>query len=140
VWCALGIVVLAASDAVVYARLGGENEEVRIVIEGGALTTQDLCVHFAMPAHQAWDNVVHWCATVLPFARAADVAAWCLRHALPQGDIVPLTRVLALARDWYGAHLEPDWRKWTRAEAQAIFDRTGLHGEIWRLPETTGTF
>jgi hypothetical protein len=53
---------------------------------------------------------------------------------------VPLTTVLALAREWYGSYLDEDWRKWTLGEAQAIFDRVGLRGDAWRLPVGDGTF
>jgi hypothetical protein len=134
VWCAMGVVVLAAPDAVVHARFGGEGREARIVVQGGALASEDWPVHFAVPARDAWVNVVHFCATVLPFERAEDVAAWCEGHALPRGDVVALSQVLALAREWYGPYLDPDWRKRTVDEAQAVFDRVGLQGSHWRLP------
>src|SRR5262249_31700123 len=139
-WCAMGIAVLAAPDAVVHTRIGGEREEACIRLRSGRLVSDDLAVHFALPARDAWSNVVHWCATVLPFRAVADVAPWCTRHGLPYGDVVPLTTVLELARSWYGRHLDRDWRKWTLAEAQAIFDRVGLHGDIWKLPVSAGTF
>ncbi|WP_425148341.1 hypothetical protein [Deinococcus sp.] len=38
------------------------------------------------------------------------------------------------AREWYGQHLNPQWRKWTTDEARAIFQRHGFGGPIWELP------
>jgi hypothetical protein len=139
-WCAMGIVVLAAPEATIHVRIGGESRPAEIVVRGGEIASEDLFVHFAIPARDAWNNVVHYCATVLPFERVEDVAQWCTRHALPRGDVVPLTRVLVLAREWYRRHLDIDWRKWTLAEAQAIFDKVGLRGDTWRLPGGQGIF
>jgi hypothetical protein len=138
VWCAMGIVAIAAPDAVVHVRFGGESREARVVVHEGALVSDDWPIHFAVPARDAWRNVVHFCATVLPFERLEDVAAWCDRHALPRGDVVPLSRVLLLAREWYGPYLDADWRKRTVDEAQAVFDRIGLRGTHWRLPTGEG--
>jgi hypothetical protein len=133
-WCAMGIVVLAAPDAVIHARFGGESEVATIEVERASHVALDAWVHFAVPACNAWNNVVHFCATVQPFRTAAEIDAWSRRHDLPRGAIVPIARVLELARLWYGDHLAPDWRKWTVAEAQQIFTRAGLVGEHWQLP------
>jgi hypothetical protein len=139
-WCALGIATLAVPDAVVTTRLGGEDEPVAIRAAGAALEPSDLVVHFAVRPALAWDNVVHFCATVQPFARAADVDAWCARHRLPRGEIVPLAQVHELARAWYGHHLDRAWRKWSVTEAQAIFDRVGLRSAFWRLGGGEGPY
>jgi hypothetical protein len=134
IWCAMGIVAIAAPDAVVYARFGGEGREARVVVQGGALVSPDWPIHFAVPARDAWLNVIHFCSTVLPFEHVEEVAAWCDRHALPRGDVLALSQVFALAREWYGPYLDTNWRKRTVGEAQAVFDRVGLHGSHWRLP------
>jgi hypothetical protein len=139
-WCAMGIVVLAAPDATIHARFGGEAEPAVIGVAGATRVASDVCVHFAMPVCEAWNNVVHYCATVLPFRSAGEVAAWSARHDLPLGAVVPIAGVLELARVWYGNHLAPDWRKWTVAEAQAIFARVGLVGAHWELPAADQRF
>jgi hypothetical protein len=139
-WCAMGIVVLTAPDATIHARFGGEAEAAVIEIRGGAQVASDACVHFPTPVRDAWNNVVHYCATVLPFRSPGDVAAWSGRHDLPLGAIVPLAQVLALAQVWYGRHLARDWRKWTVAEAQQIFHSVGLVGDHWRLPAADQRF
>ena len=38
-----------------------------------------------------------------------------------------------LAQKWYGTRLEPDFRRPTKDEAQAIFESVGLTGSFWRL-------
>ena len=139
VWCAMGIVALAAPDATIHARYGGEAEAVRIEVSGG-IVRSDGCVHFPIPARDAWNNVAYWCATVQPFRRADDVPAWCTRHALPHGAVVPIAQVAKLGRAWYGRHAARDWRKWTVAEARAIFDGVGLVGPHWELPASDTRF
>jgi ribosomal protein S18 acetylase RimI-like enzyme len=133
-WCAMGIAVLVAPDAVVHARLGGQSKAVRIELRGGQLVSEDLLVHFALPVREAWNNVVHYCATVLPFAGIEDVARWSSLHGIPRGDAVPLAQVLELARQWYGGYLRDSWRKWTLDEARALFRRVGLDGDTWSVP------
>jgi hypothetical protein len=135
-WCAMGVVALAAPSATIHARYAGEHEAAAIEVRDGEVVSAsaDFVVHFAHPPRDAWRNVVHWCATVLPFRRAGEVASWCERHGLPLGAIVPAAQVAALGRAWYGRHLDADWRKWTVAEAQAIFEQVDLRGDFWRLP------
>jgi hypothetical protein len=50
------------------------------------------------------------------------------------GEDVPVERLAALARDWYGDRLDPDWRPRDRAASQAILARHGLTGPFWALP------
>ncbi|WP_394826953.1 alkylmercury lyase family protein [Pendulispora albinea] len=141
-WCALGVAVLAAPNATIHARIGGEHEPVQIQLHDGAVAedSSSLGVHFAVPLRDAWANVVHFCSTVLPFRSAADVERWCERHRIAQGAVVPVAQALDLARAWYGHHLDRDWRKWTLQEAQAIFERVGLTGPFFRLPVSDGVY
>lgn len=139
VWCAMGISALAGGEVQVHARLGGEAEEVRIKVSGDQLSEQ-LLVHFPLPPRVAWNNVLHWCASVQPFRDAASAERWCRRHGYGLGELVPLDRVLVLGRLWYGRHLAPDWRKWTYQEAEAIFRQAGLTSSFWALEDKDTTF
>jgi hypothetical protein len=139
-WCATGISALAAPTATIHTRYAGEQEEVQISIRDHVLTSEPLLVHFSIPPRDAWRNVIHWCSTVLPFRDSTQVARWCERHGLARGAEVPLDRVIALGRAWYGRHLDETWRKWTTREAQDIFDRVGLTGDFWRLPVSDAPF
>ncbi len=38
-----------------------------------------------------------------------------------------------LAEAWHGHKLDPDWRRHTLEEAEALFIQLGLVGEFWRL-------
>jgi hypothetical protein len=139
-WCAAGIVTLAAPNATICTRYAGEQEEAKLEVRDGESAGPDCLVHFALPPREAWSNVVHWCSTVLPFRSTHDVDAWSERHRLPRGALVPWSQVLALGGAWYGKHLDERWRKWSAAEAQAIFEQIGLRGEFWRLPHSDEPF
>ena len=139
-WCALGIVALLQADATITTTLGGESVQIVLQIRDGVVTPADLCVHFSIPMARAWDNVTYTCSTMLVFASAAAVDVWCIRHAIPRGDVQSLATVWAFAQVWYGRHLDPHWTKWTTVEAQAVFDRFGLTGPIWALPTSTERF
>jgi hypothetical protein len=78
-WCAMGISVLAGGEAQVRTRLGGESEEICINVKGDELS-EKLLVHFPLPPRVAWNNVIHWCASVQAFRDAASVERWCRRH------------------------------------------------------------
>ena len=51
-----------------------------------------------------------------------------------RGGVVPVWILRALAADWYGDRLDPQWRPRTAEQSQAILDRHGLTGPFWRLP------
>ena len=137
-WCALGITTLVG-DATIHTRLGGEGIPITLNVRGGRTDQDELLVHFPMPPRTAWANVHHFCAMVLPFCSESDIDAWSVRHRLPRGRGVPMPQLTGLAARWYGSHADADWRKWTRAEAQAIFAAAGLTDEFWHLPTSEAT-
>jgi hypothetical protein len=120
--------------------VAGHSESVEISVEGDVVKPVELVVHFPIPVARAWENVVFFCSTVLPFRKVQDVPAWSQRHDIPPGAIVPIQQVWALAKEWYGDYLSPAWRKHSVKEAAAIFARVGLTGETWRLPESEDRF
>jgi hypothetical protein len=135
-WCAFGVCALAGGAAQIHARIGGEAEEIKVdVTDGHPASNIELLVHFAIPPRDAWNNVNAYCATVLPFRDEAGIDRWSARHRLPRGEGVPIARVAALGRVWYGRHAEPDWRKWSLREAADLFARVGLVGPFWDLGE-----
>jgi len=98
----------------------------------------DIVTHFAVPFGSAWDNVHHYCATVLPFRSEEDVDAWSRRHPIPKGAVVPIAQLAELARVWYGKHADHDWEKWSIAQARQIFEQVGLTGPFWALETDAG--
>jgi len=139
-WCAFGIAALADESVTIHSRLGGEREDVDIHVSGGRVVESDLLVHFAVPPRAAWDNVHHFCATVLPFRTGEEVRDWCARHLIPLGSIIPIQQCADLGHEWYAPYADPDWRKWSVRQASEIFARVGLHDEFWTLPKTDGGF
>ena len=75
-----------------------------------------------------------FCACTLVFEDEAAVDAWCARHGIERGEVLPLERVDALARAWYGGYLAADWRKASAAEARELFASLGLDSPHWHVP------
>ena len=133
-WCSLGVAVLVNEPCVITTTLGAESEQVQLIVQEGQVKPNDFLVHFPIPMAHAWDNVVYTCSTMLLFKNERQISDWCGRHRIALGDIQPVTKVLELAKRWYGEHLRPDWRKKSIAEAQAIFKELGLDHPTWSLP------
>jgi hypothetical protein len=140
IWCACGVTTLAGGEAIIHSRIGGEREDVDIHVHEGRVRESELLVHFAAPPRAAWDNVHHFCATVLPFRSPSDVSNWNKRHGIAEGAVVPISQVMDLGRLWYARHGDPNWRKWTVEEAGQIFRAAGLIGDFWDIPESDGRF
>ena len=66
------------------------------------------------------------------FRSEEHVERWLAGRA--PGATIPVTKLAALAQEWWGDRLAPDWRPHTRDQNQAILGRLGLTGEFWRLP------
>ncbi|MEO5821640.1 MAG: organomercurial lyase [Vicinamibacteraceae bacterium] len=90
-------------------------------------------LHLSTSAAHWWDNVVFACSTCQPFHAAADVDAWCARHALPKGAVLTIPALWSFASDWYGRHLDQPWRKRSLDETRALFARHGLTSDFWRV-------
>ncbi len=74
------------------------------------------------------------------FKSVKSVHDWSKLHNIPVGDIQEITNVWEFAKDWYGCHLNKDWRKWSLVEAQQMFKKYGLTGDIWCIEVTDGSF
>jgi hypothetical protein len=138
IWCALGIATLVGGNVVIHSRIGGEAEDLNFHVGDGLVREDNIVMHFAVPLRRAWDNVHHYCATVLPFRSEGDIDAWSRRHAIPKGAVVPIVQVAELARLWYGKHADRDWKKWSVAQAREIFEQVGLTGPFWDLEPEEG--
>ena len=49
------------------------------------------------------------------------------------GAVVPVEVLAAMAADWYGDRLDPDWAPRSVEASQAILERHGLTGPFWSL-------
>jgi hypothetical protein len=140
VWCSLGVVAILGSDATITTNIAGENRQIDVHVRGGEVVERDLLVHFSVPVARAWDNVVYYCSTVLVFESTPDVDRWCGEHGIARGEVVPITQAWDLAKAWYGNHLAADWKKFSAAEASAVFASVGLTGPFWSVAPSAERF
>ncbi len=89
---------------------------------------------------RAWGNIYRHCSLILPFHSPLEIRDWCGRHSVMMGESVSLRDVSRLAQAWYGTHADPQWRKWSVAEAQEILSRVGLTSDFWQLRPREGHF
>ena len=139
-WCSLGAAALLKEDLSITTTLAAHDEQVVIEVQDGQVLNQGLFVHFPIAMKQAWDNVQYTCSNMLVFNSEQQVDDWCTRHNIPKGDVQPLEKIWVFAQEWYGNHLNPDWKKWTMEEAKAIFNKHHLTHPVWDLGSTTGRF
>ena len=57
IWDALGIPAALDADAVITAPCGDCGSELDFEVRGGELVKGEGVVHFAVPAHEWWDNI-----------------------------------------------------------------------------------
>jgi hypothetical protein len=138
-WCSMGIAALVGGEVTVTTRLGAESRQVQVRIVRGKVL-DDYLVHFPVPMTRAWENVIYTCSTILLFDSAAAIDDWCTRHRIPKGDTKPLSTVFEFSKVWYGRHLDRNWRKWSAAEAKELFERFGLSGPTWDIPQAATRF
>jgi len=71
---------------------------------------------------------------MLLFRSEEDVDRWCASWRFDRGAILSLESGWTLARAWYGAdRREPDWRRRTLEETEALFGELGLTSSFWSL-------
>lgn len=139
-WCSLGIAALLKQDVTIISSIGAEGTPLEINIVDGRVQENDLFVHFPIPMKKAWDNVIYTCSNMLVFENVEQVDSWCTRHQIPKGDVQPIQLIWEFSRKWYGNHLNPDWKKWTTAEASQIFMEFGLTHPVWDLNDSNDRF
>ncbi len=139
-WCSLGIAAIVEEDVEIVTSSGAHGETVTVKIIDGLPDNDNLLVHFPIPMTRAWDNVIYTCSTMLVFKTEKEIKDWCIAHNISVGDIQPIGKAWDLAKKWYGNHRNPNWQKWSVAEARAIFNSLDLTHPVWQLPESEGRF
>ena len=136
-WCSLGVAALVKTDLSISTTVGAEGRPITIHLKDGEIVEKDLFIHFPVPMSKAWDNVIYTCSNMLVFERPEQVRSWSTRHNIPLGDIQPIQNIWDFSRKWYGDHLNPDWVKWSAADAKSMFMEFNLTHPTWDL-ETSG--
>jgi hypothetical protein len=70
---------------------------------------------------------------MLLFRDEEHVDRWCEARELPRGAILTPEQGWRLARGWYQDKLEPDWKRHTVEETEALLAEVGLSGSFWKL-------
>jgi hypothetical protein len=72
---------------------------------------------------------------MLAFRSEEHVDRWCKLWRVPRGATMTLEQQFDLAVAWYDGMLDPEWRRRSPGDAEALFRQVGLRGEFWRLSE-----
>lgn len=70
---------------------------------------------------------------MLLFRSEEHAKVWRDKTKPPASAILTIEQATALAHAWYRNKLDPDWRRFTTEEAEAIFDELALDPKFWRL-------
>ena len=70
---------------------------------------------------------------MLLFRSEEHVDRWCRRWRQPLGEIFSLDQQWGLAQAWYSDRLQPDWRRKTPDEVEAVFSELGLTSAFWDI-------
>ena len=71
---------------------------------------------------------------MLLFRSEEHIDRWSRAWHLDRGGVLSLEQCWQLARAWYtDDRRDPNWRRKTGAEAQALFTELGLTGAFWQL-------
>ncbi len=70
---------------------------------------------------------------MLLFRSEEHLEEWRRERGLDRGAVLSLQQQWQLADAWYPGRLDPDWKRRTPEQAQAVFEELGLTGTFWRL-------
>ncbi|MFL5731845.1 MAG: hypothetical protein ACJ78Q_01490 [Chloroflexia bacterium] len=71
---------------------------------------------------------------MLLFRSEEHIEEWCRLWNQPRGATLTLQQGWGLASAWYSSdRREPEWRRKTADEAEAIFAGLGLTSPFWKL-------
>jgi hypothetical protein len=71
---------------------------------------------------------------MLLFRDEEHIDRWCGQWQLPRGATLTLESTWQLAQAWYGPdRRNPQWRRRTVEETEALFASLDLLGDFWRL-------
>lgn len=71
---------------------------------------------------------------MLFFRSEEHIDRWCNSWKFDRGAVLTLEQGWALAKAWYSAdRRQPDWRRRTVDETEALFSKLGLTSGFWNL-------
>jgi len=70
---------------------------------------------------------------MLLFRAEEHIKSWCTQWKQPRGATLTIDQASRLADAWYGNKMEPDWRRATLDETEALLASLRLTGPFWDL-------
>ena len=71
---------------------------------------------------------------MLLFRSEEHVERWAKNWNQPRGEVFSLEQCFGLGKAWYTPdRRDPNWRRFTIDEAEAIFHSLGLTSDFWKL-------
>ena len=70
---------------------------------------------------------------MLLFRSEGHVVRWCRAWGMDLGAAFSLHTAWKLAEGWYADRRDPEWRRPSLDEAEALLGRLGLTGPFWAL-------
>ena len=114
IWDALGIPAMLRRDARIRTACADCGLDLELRVINGRIQGDSSLIHFAIPAHHWWDDIVFSWNTMLLFRSEEHVDRWCRQGKLPRGALLTLEQGRRLAQSWYGPdRREPTWRRKT---------------------------
>ena len=70
---------------------------------------------------------------MLAFRSEGHLQRWLENRGLERGATLSIAQTWRLAIEYYAGKADPDWRRKTPEESQALFEELGLRGPFWSL-------
>ena len=134
-WDALGVPAALGESGVIETHCADCDESLVVEVEAdGATELQTWTVmQVGVPARDFWKDIDYTESTIKLFQSEEHAERWRDKAKPPASTILPIEQATALANAWYKNKLDPDWRRLTTEETEAMFDDLALDPEFWRL-------
>jgi hypothetical protein len=134
-WDALGIPAALGETGVIETHCADCSESLVVEVEANGDTELQTwtVMQVGVPARDFWKDIDYTESTINLFRSEEHAERWRDKAKPPATTILPIEQATALANAWYKDKLDPDWRRFTSDEAEALFDELALDPEFWRL-------
>ena len=70
---------------------------------------------------------------MLLFRVEEHIDRWCSQWRQARGATLTINQAWRLADAWFRRKMDPDWRRATLEETEALLEQLGLEGPFWNL-------
>jgi hypothetical protein len=134
-WDALGIPAALGETGVIETHCADCDESLTVEVDAKGMTEVQTwtVMQVGVPARDFWKDIDYTESTINLFRSEEHAERWRDKAKPPASTILPIEQAAALAHEWYKNKLDPDWRRFTSEEVEALFDELALDPEFWRL-------